>query len=105
MGATVLSKDKEEQRIYIVLLIEVPRCGSSIFSVFHTRTHKQTKGRANTHARSDSHGQSICHALSLLNADDARVDGLLVAWFTEKGPSNECISTSCRTMSDREVNN
>lgn len=43
MGATVLSKDEKEQRIYIVLLIEVPLYGKSIFSVFLlTRTNRKS---------------------------------------------------------------
>ena len=97
MGATVLSKDKKELRIYIVFLIGVLLYGGSIFSDRHK--HVQT----HTHAATATANRFA--TLSPLNADDARVDGLLVAWFTEKGPSNECIFTSCRTMSDREVNN
>lgn len=107
MGASVLSKDKKEQRIYTVFLIEVPLYGSSIFSVFHTHTHTNEHKHAQTHTRAYTVTATANQfaTLSPHNADDARVDGLLVAWFTEKGPSNECIFTSCRTMSDREVNN
>lgn len=104
MGATVLSKDEKEQRIYIVLLIEVPLYGKKYIFCFFTYTHKQKKHvRTHTHAVTATANRFA--TLSLLNADDAWVDGLLVAWFTEKGPLNECIFTSCRTMSDREVNN
>lgn len=64
MGATVLSKDEKEQRIYIVLLIEVPLYGKSIFSVFLlTRTNRKSMC-GHTHTCSDGHSQSIRHALS-----------------------------------------
>lgn len=71
MGATVLSKDKKEQRIYTVLLIEVPLYGSSIFSVIHSHTHKQTKACANTHTHAVTATANRFATLSLLNADDA----------------------------------
>lgn len=70
MGASVLSKDEKEQRTYIVLLIEVPLYGSSIFSVF---THVQTKACANTHTGTHA-VTAIANRfaiLSLLSAEDA----------------------------------
>lgn len=98
MGATVLSQDKkEEQSIYV---IEDPLYGPSIY-LFVTQSHTDTS----TDTNAATAAANRFATLFLLNADDARVDGLLVAWFTEKGPSNECMFTSCRTLSDREVNN
>lgn len=84
MGATVLSKDEKEQRIYRVLLIEVPLYGVFFlkkkyifcFSTYTVQTEKACAGRV--HTCSDGRGQSIHNAslarrcaLSLLNADDA----------------------------------
>lgn len=76
------------------------------YYIFCFLTHMQTKECANTtHVQWQPRPIDLPCSLSLLDADDAWVDGFLVAWFTEKGPLNECIFTSCRTVSDREVNN
>lgn len=57
MGATVLSKDEKEQRIYRVLLIGVPLYGRKekkredfLFFDLHAQTEKACAGRARTHA-------------------------------------------------------
>lgn len=83
MGATVLSKDEKEQRIYRVLLMEVPLYGWEkkvhfLFFDLHAQTEKACAGRARTHAATAAANQFATHrslgrarALSLLNADDA----------------------------------
>lgn len=77
MDATVISKDKKEQRIYIVLLIEVRLYGSSIFYVLPSHTHKRANAHTRTHAHTRAHTHAVTAAanrfatLSLLNADDA----------------------------------
>lgn len=69
MGATVLSKDEKEQRIYTVLLIKVPLYGSSIFSVFHSHTQTE-KSICDTHTHKVTATANRFTAL-FLNADDA----------------------------------
>lgn len=71
MGATVLSKDNKEERIYIVILIKVPLYGSSIFSVFRTYTHTNGQKHEQTRTHAVTATADRFATLSLLNADDA----------------------------------